>query len=442
MIAVVLLAVILLAVCATVSWLAVCRPAVWLGLCLTATTLPAVATRSWSAALGPASTVPPATWLMLVGGVALLLDERRVVQRGTWPLLGTAAGVAVLSTLAVWSMHGQSSANALVLLWILPMAGLVAVLAASTAPSVADVWAAATPWVSVLAVSESLLAIAQRMAGNGLVFEEFRSAANSFSRTGRSAGTFDTPLDLAVFLTLALVVVVRGGGAWWTWTATLVVVAAIVCTGSRTGMVLAVGIVGLGIAVRGARRLVDLVFTIGATVGAALLVSSARAAPLFARFGAQGDRSSWARDLARHTGFQLVEERPVTGSGLTYAYEYALANLPSSFENAWLSLAIGAGLPVALLVVAIPVIGWLLPGPTALLTRAAGAVPLVWGASYSAYTATNTFGVLAWTFLGLAAATLLRDRDRTDALPTEPDSTMLASSRSSTRMSGAVLAER
>jgi len=432
----------LLAACAVSVRLALRRPAVWLGTSLLTAMLPAGATRSWMAALGPLATVPPATWLMLAGSAALLLDERRAARRGTWLLLGTTGAVAVVSAGVVWLVHGQASTTALIVLWLVPMAGFVAVLAASTAQSTRDVWTAVRPSVSALAVAEALLAVAQRVAADGLVFEEFRTAAAVYGRTGRSAGTFDTPLDLAAFLTFALVVVVRGPNVWVRWTASAVVLAGVVCSGSRTGIIIAAAVVCLGVAVRGGRRLVDVVIAVGAAVAVAFVVSSAWAEPLFARFGARGERSSWARDLARDTGLQLIEQRPLTGSGLTYAYEYALANLPSSFEDAWLSLAIGAGLPVAALVAAVPVVGWLLPGRAAPLTRAAGAVPLIWGFSYSSYTATNTFGVLAWTFLGLSAAALLRDRAETGELVTAPRLTAGGASDTTARGTGAARAAR
>lgn len=402
----------LLLLVAGAARLAARRPDLWLGVSLTTMMLPVAATRAWLGPLGPLATVPPATWLLLAGAATLLLDQRRMVRRGTWAWLGAVIGVVLVATGAEHLLHGTSSVTPLVVLWVLPMSGFVAVVAASTAHRTADPLTAVTPWLACLAVSESLLAIAQRLTGSGLVFEQYRSFAAQFSRTGRAPGTFDTPLDLAAFLTLALVVVVQGRRPWPTWTSTTIVAAGVLCTGSRTGIVVAVAVVAFGVAVRGSRRVADLVLAVSATIGAAFSVTSAAVQPLFARFGDRGDRSSWARDVAREEGLRLVESRPLAGHGLVYSYEYALANLPSSFENAWLTLAIGAGLPVTALLMAIPVAGWLVPGRPALLTRAMGALPLVWGASYSANTATNTFGVLASTFLGLATVALLRDRSR------------------------------
>lgn len=406
----------LLLLVAGAARLAARRPDLWLGISLTTMMLPVAATRAWLGSLGPLSTVPPATWLLLAGAVTLLLDERRTVRRWTWAWLGTAIGVALLATGAEYLLHGTSSVTPLVVLWVLPTSGFAAVVAASTAQRTADPLTAMSPWLACLAVSESLLAIAQRLTGSGLVFEQYRSFAAQFSRTGRAAGTFDTPLDLAAFLTLALVVVVvvQGRRPWRSWTSTTIVAAGVLCTGSRTGIIVAVAVVvvAVGVAVRSSRRVADLVLAVAATVGAAFSVTSAAVQPLFARFGDRGDRSSWARDTAREAGLRLVESRPLTGHGLVYSYEYALANLPSSFENAWLTLAIGAGLPVTALMMALPIAGWLVPGRPALLTRAMGALALGWGCSYSANTATNTFGVLASTFLGLATVTLLRDRSR------------------------------
>lgn len=392
--------------------LAARRPDLWLGVSLTTMMLPVAATRAWLGSLGPLSTVPPATWLLLAGAVTLLLDERRTVRRWTWAWLGTAIGVALLATGAEYLLHGMSSATPLVVLWVLPTSGFAAVVAASTAQRTADPLTTMSPWLACLAVSESLLAIAQRLTGSGLVFEQYRSLAAQFSRTGRATGTFDTPLDLAAFLTLALVLVVQGRRPWRSWTSTTIVAAGVLCTGSRTGIIVAVAVVVVGVAVRSSRRVADLVLAVAATVGAAFVVTSAAVQPLFARFGDRGDRSTWARDIALEEGLRLVESRPLAGHGLVYSYEYALANLPSSFENAWLTLAIGAGLPVTALVMALPIAGWLVPGRPALLTRAMGALGVAWGCSYSANTATNTFGVLASTFLGLATVTLLRDRSR------------------------------
>ena len=395
----------LLGTCCASALCAVRRPAVWLGLGLVTAMLPVGVTRSWLAALGPFATVPPAVWVFLAGTATILLSEHRTVPRVTRLLLITTVTSVTASLGTVFVVHGTSAAGSLFVLWILPIAGFVALVAATTGRDV-DVFVMTAPTVVTLALGESLFAIAQRVAGNGLLFEEYRSAAAQFGRTGRSTGTFDTPLDLAAFLTLALTVAVRDRHPLRMWCATVVVAVGTVCSGSRTGMVLTVGVVALTLAVRGTRRIADLLLASSVTVAAALAGSSAWAQQYFTRFGDGGDRSAWARDLARDTGFRLVESRPLTGSGLEYSYEYALANLPSSFEDAWLSLAIGAGLPVTAMLLALPVGVSVLPGPPALVIRATALITLIWGFSYSAYTATSTFGVLAWTFLGLCASGL------------------------------------
>ncbi|WIB26925.1 O-antigen ligase family protein [Curtobacterium sp. MCSS17_015] len=400
---------VLLTACSVAAWLAPRRPGAWLGLGLTGAMLPVGATRSWFE--GPLASTPPSTWFLLTGTLVLLCDRRRLLRHGVPTMLAAVTSVAGVGIVTVFLLHGASSSNALLVLWVLPLTGLTALLAASTSPRMTDLVDAMTPWLTALASAEALLAVMQRMVGSAILFDEYRAAANQFTRTGRSNGTFDSPLDLAAFLTLALVIIVRGHQPWRTWLVSVLVVSGIACTGSRTGIVLAVAIVTLGVASRGMRRPIDLVIVLATAVAGIIAAASPVLNSLFERFGERGDRSTWARGLARDTGIRLVEDHPVTGSGLTYAYEYALANLPSSFENAWLSLAIGAGLPVAALFLAVPVAVALLPGRPVLLARAAAVTALVWGFSYSAYTATSTFGLLSWMTVGLAATDLLRRWD-------------------------------
>ncbi len=178
----------LLLLVAGAARLAAHRPDLWLGVSLTTMMLPVAATRAWLGPIGPLATVPPATWLLLAGAATLLLDQRRMVRRGTWAWLGAVIGVVLVATGAEYLLHGTSSVTPLVVLWVLPMSGFVAVVAASTAHRTADPLTAVTPWLACLAVSESLLAIAQRLTGSGLVFEQYRSFAAQFSRTGRAPG--------------------------------------------------------------------------------------------------------------------------------------------------------------------------------------------------------------------------------------------------------------
>lgn len=403
-------ALLLVVVCCATTAVAVRRPLWWMGTGLVIAVLPVAATRSWLAALGPVAAVPPATWVFLAGSIALLLRAERVVHPWTRNLLLAVVAVASGSTLLTFLAHGASSATPLLTIWVLPLSGFVAVVALTTTNTDIDITAALRPVLFCLAAAESLLALAQRTVGSALLFDEFRSAAAQFARTNRSTGTFDTPLDLAAFLTLVLAVTVRDERPWRMWSTSALGLVGVLCTGSRTGIVLAFATLALGLAARGTRRIVDVGVALAATVGLALLVSSRWAQPFFDRFGDRGDTSTWARDLARDAGLQLVQARPWQGSGLGFSYDWAQANLPSSFENAWLTLAVGAGVPVTLLLLALPVVGWLVPGRLSILVRAAGVVPLVWGFSYSSYTATSTFGVLAWTFLGLCTVTLLRER--------------------------------
>lgn len=406
--------VVLAAICIVAVVLAVRRPLWWMAAGLVVAVFPVAATRSWLAALGPVAAVPPATWVFLAGSVALLLREQRVVRRSTRWLLVSVLVVATGSTLLTYLAHGMSSATPLLTIWILPTSGFVAVVALSTSRADLDVSAAVRPVLMGLATAESLLALAQRVTHDALLFDEYRSAAAQFARTARSTATFDTPLDLAAFLTIVLAIAVRDERPWRMWSISALGLVGVLCTGSRTGIILAFAILALGVAARGTRRALDVGVALAATVGLALFVSSEWAQPFFERFGDRGDTSTWARDLARDAGLRLVQTRPWTGSGLGFSYDWAQANLPSSFENAWLTLAVGAGVPVTILLLALPVAGWLLPGPPAFLVRVAGIVPLIWGFSYSSYTATSTFGVVAWVCLGLCTVTLLRSRGPAD----------------------------
>ncbi|WIE76068.1 O-antigen ligase family protein [Curtobacterium sp. MCSS17_007] len=323
-------------------------------------------------------------------------------------LTGLVAWVAVGVTLCTVA-HGVADGAAFIRIWALPAVAFVAIITAVCADPSRKVVPAVLAAVFALAAIESVLSLAQRTVGAAVVFEEYRSPLAWMARTGRSAGTFDTPLDLGAFLSMSLAVVGLDPKPWRRCSCAVLLTLGIVCTGSRTAMLLAVVLLLAALFNHRTSRLSEPVLAAALLAGGLFLATSAAAASLFERFGARGSLSTSARELALHTGLQFVQARPLTGSGLGFSYRWVEANLPSSFENAYLSLAAGAGTLVFAGLLGVQVAAVLLvPSRPRFRTRSIGVVAITWGFAYSSYGATNTFGLLAWSFIAVMVAALVQ----------------------------------
>lgn len=382
------------------------RPSVWISVgILAAVLLPVAATRSWLFSVGPLGRIHPAAWIFLVGFLVTTLFSP---LRLTLPRVRTGIVVAIglwvaLTFLVVYGHTGLSSIGAFVVYYLTPPLAFLAIHAA-VARTDADLWKKLVPVVLAAAALQSVLALLQFVTHSSLLYGQY--FANYYwwnDYLDRSVGTFDSPLDLAAFLTMCipLTATLRWNPAVFALAALLAL--GVVVSGSRTGVVVAALTIVVIVFVRSSNAIPAVMVSATLALATAFLLVSPLATTLVSRFGSQGDASTGARSDALAVGLGLATNS-LDGYGPGYAFTYARAYLASSFENGYLATAIDLGLPVALGLILLQLWGtFSVRGSTPLLFRLPGVLAVVWGFSYSSFVSTSAFGTLSWTFVALAA---------------------------------------
>ena len=408
------------------------RPAVWISVGILAVVfLPLAATRAWLFSVGPLGRVHPSAWIFMIGFVVTTLFSpvKPTQPRVRWGVV-VAIGLWLVVTAGVFYSHsGLSSIGAYVVYYATPPLAFLAIHAA-VAREDADLWKKVVPVVLAAAALQSVLALMQFVTHTSLLFGRYFASYYWWTDyLERSIGTFDSPLDLAAFLTMCIPLTAALRRTPMVFALAALLALGVVVSGSRTGVVLAAVVIIVLVFVRSSNAVPAIMVSATLVVATAFLLVSPLATTLLSRFGAQGADSTEARSDALAVGIDLATHS-LTGYGPGYAFAYSRAYLISSFEDGYLATAIDLGLVVALGLVVVQVWGVLGVRGVPLLFRVPGVLAVVWGFCFSSFVSASAFGMLSWTFIGLCMAAGHRSltgsgaqvppRAGTEGLPTRP----------------------
>lgn len=353
----------------------------------------------------------PATWLILTTLAAQLLHNHRsllrIVARHIYLSIALALVIAVAILTTKYGLTGSGSAVVLDQL-VGPVCLFVLVMVAiATAPRALDVL---RNTLVCLATATSLIAIAQWLTGQAIVYESSYSTLRWFAATavvhGRWMGTLDHPLTLSFLICLAVPLVVGISRRWLQFTLLAILGTGLIITQSRIG--LAAMAVGVAYVVFRTRTTAGVKVVLGALVAGAVYVASATAATAGISQRLVDDTGSAA---ARGAAFTFVVHHwpdfLVAGDGVTSNYQVArAAGLTTSLESSILMYAVDIGVVFtvlyfgAQLVIVLRAVGR--PTYPGLLLTAV--IALVIPQTYSALGAGSAAGALLWTVLAMVVA--------------------------------------
>lgn len=380
------------------------RPAIWISIAfIAAVGVPRVAVRDLFSSAGALSSIHPAVWFFLAGTVVSMIARRPKRADTTRNYAATILAIVLFgSMLAALAVRGWGEVLAYSIYYALPAAALFAVRAGMRISP--DLFSPLSKTVVVVALIESSIAILQRLTQTSIFYETFYARQYWWSgEVTRSLGTLDSPLDLAALLSMALIFAVRLRRTLTSIASGAFILVGAWSTESRVGIILSVTAFVFLVLWKSRGPIVGLIASLTIAIATVVFLNSAIAAQTLDRFGDRGATSSAARSDAFQTGVELLQSSPPFGNGIGYSYQFSTAYLASSFENAYLAMAIDAGviLTVALLLAQILV---LMSGPRMMSAfRLPGLFAIIWGFSYSAFLSASAFSLLAWFFLGLTS---------------------------------------
>ena len=218
------------------------RPVVWVSAgILTAILFPTVATRAWLFEAGDLSRIHPSTWIFLMGFlVTMVFSPVKIAV----PRIRTAVILAIglwtaITGLIVIKQSGSGSVGAFVVYYLTPPIAFLAIHAVVTRQD-SDLWRKIVPVVLTAASVETALALLQYLTHTSVLFGQYY--ATNYWWEGyldRALGTFDNPLDLAAFLTMAIPLTAALRRTPAVFVLAGLFATGVVVTGSRTGIVLA-----------------------------------------------------------------------------------------------------------------------------------------------------------------------------------------------------------
>lgn len=387
------------------------RPAVWVSAgILTAVLVPTVVTRAWLADAGNLGRIHPAAWIFVLGlaVTTVFSPARRGVPRWRSLVALAVIGWVALAGVIIVRHTGLGSLGAFVVYYLTPPLAFLAIHAALTRED-PRLFRKVVPVVLAAGVVESVLALLQLLTHSAVVFERY-FATNYWwdDYLQRSLGTFDSPLDLAAFLTMLIPFAATVRSTPRALVLAALFATAVVVSGSRTGVVVAAVVVVVIVFVRSSNAIPAILTSIALVLAAAVLLASPLGTTLLGRFGFDGQLSTQARADALAAGLRLAADDLVGGRGSGFAYSYSRTFLESSFEDAYLATAIDLGLLVAVALVVIQLCATFSGRGSRLLFRVPGLLAVLWGFSYSSFVSTSTFGILSWTFVALSGAVAYR----------------------------------
>ena len=382
------------------------RPVVWVSAgILVAVLFPVVVTRAWFFQAGAVGRIHPSAWIFLLGFVVTtVFSPLKGAGSRVRPGVAVAVVLWVAAAGAIVVRHsGLNSLGAFVVYYLTPPLAFLAIRAA-VAREDAGLWKKIVPVVLAAASFESLLALLQLLSHTSVVFGQYY-ATNYWWETylERSLGTFDSPLDLAAFLTMAVPLTAALRRTPAVYLLAGLFATGVVVSGSRTGVVLAAVAIVWIVFVRSSNPVPAIMTAATLGLGTAVLLSSPLASTLLGRFGFGGELSTQVRSDALIAGLDIARSDVFGGHGSGYAYNYSTSLLRSSFEDAYLATAIDLGLLVGVALVLIQLWAVFSGRGARLLFRLPGVMAIIWGFSFSSFVSTSTFGTLSWTFIALSS---------------------------------------
>ena len=371
-------------------------------------------------ALGGLPFVHPAAILAIIAFVVLLVARpdwigRAILDRPEWAvLLLTLSAIAV--GVGIVAGAGMASVIAVVNQMVAP--GVVFLLVGASLIERPGRTETLRTLLVVVAVLESLLALAQLAAGRSLVYQRaFSDLAIVRQGSDRWMGTLDHPLVLSLFLVVCLILLAGIHSSLAVGLAAPVILAGVLATQSRVGLFFSVLAV-VYLLVRGRAAVAGRVAATVLLSTTALLAYAAGAGDALLERLRDDQGSTSARGVALDYFLGHVGEFVWIGRGLNGSFSVSeAAGLDSSFESAFLMYSVDLGVVVATVYFALML--WIAVRPlrrTSVVGLAPAAIAVILiPQTFSALSGTTAAPFIVWLVLGLAGFGPLR-RSSTEAL--------------------------
>ncbi|WP_148222520.1 hypothetical protein [Rhodococcus opacus] len=253
---------------------------------------------------------------------------------------------------------------------------------------------------------QAVLALAQWYLDSVLVFEHYHRFQNWWPRSGvlgRSIGTSDSPLDLALILACGIPLSAVVKSDFVAYAIAVIASAGIIVSESRQGVIYGA---------------LALVFVVGyrskSVVSAA--ISSILIILVFSEFvfdqigGGLADRfysddggSSRTRELATNFFIDNLQDYLVAGGGYGYSFSLRGSLLSSSLENGYAIFVFDFGLPAVVLLLLIQIAALFVRRADAAPYRFAAVLGVIMCFGYSSFATQSVAGLLLWTLIGLVS---------------------------------------
>ncbi|MDN4472018.1 O-antigen ligase family protein [Demequina zhanjiangensis] len=345
--------------------------------------------------------------LMLVGAAFALLfrpSGSLLLVARIAPILALAlsviGGIGFVTTVM---LAGASEILAYVTTFILTLV-LGALVAGGHATGRLELGYLARLWIAI-AVAEAALIGAQAVASRALVWESARLRNQSWfvtSHVDRPFGTFDSPIEAAAILAMALPLIPVIERSWVRYFSLAAILSGIFLTQSRS--VAGISLVAVAyLAFIGLRSVAARVSVLVVSIISVLYLATSTTAGLVSRFEAGADDSLAVRGEAWQYFVENWQEYLVVGAGYRLGSGTKGVTLESSLENAYISLAFDIGVAsVALLLVVQAYILWRpLIVPSLHRHFAVSSVAgIASGMAFSAFANPSAFGPFLWAAIG------------------------------------------
>lgn len=358
-----------------------------------------------TAGAGAFSEFHPSSWLFLSGTLVTLAlrknTQHSVDSAKTPSRIAPIITWIALASLTVSMFHGIGGLFPLAAFYIAPALAFVSIRLNALRNDKISRFLTIT--LVSLVLLESFLAAAQWLTGRALVYEASISSQYWWTGTlSRSVGTFDSPLDLAAFLSTAVFACALIKRPPLAYLLTVSAFAGVIFTGSRFGIVVIALAMGLVIVYRSKNVILAVLTGVALGAGSLLLVSSELGESLLDRFGTRGRASNEARETALQLGTERLADNWLLGGGSGTAYDLGQYYLNSSMENGYLAAALDLGVILAAFYLAIQVIPSLQGWPNTWILRVMGLFAVAWGFAYSSFLSGSTIGTVTWILIGIA----------------------------------------
>ncbi|NDV08154.1 hypothetical protein GXW84_27290 [Rhodococcus sp. IEGM 248] len=260
--------------------------------------------------------------------------------------------------------------------------------------------------VVIIVTIQAVLALAQWQLDSVLVFEHYHRFQNWWPRSGvlgRSIGTSDSPLDLALILACGIPLTVVVKNDFIAYSISVLACAGIIVSESRQGVIY--GALALVFVIGYRSRSI-----ISAVMSSTLIflifsefVFNQIGGGLAGRFNSDDGGSSRTRELATSFFIDNLQNYLVTGGGYGFSFSLRGSLLSSSLENGYAIFVFDFGLPVVLLLTLIQVAILAVRRVDAGPYRLAAVLGVIMCFGYSSFATQSVAGLLVWTLIGFVS---------------------------------------